>query len=100
MVDDVVLDKAASIERCLGRVREEYGADGTELAVDQRRQDALVLNLLRACETAIDCTRSCARSRGSSSGSSRRWFASARDVVGVVRTADAGSSRVAARPCR
>jgi uncharacterized protein YutE (UPF0331/DUF86 family) len=54
MADDVVLDKAASIERCLGRVREEYGDDGAELAVDQRRQDALVLNLLRACETTID----------------------------------------------
>jgi len=36
MVDDVVLNKAATIERCLGRVREEYG-DGTEVAVDQRR---------------------------------------------------------------
>jgi len=54
MADDVVLNKTATIERCLLRVREEYGDDGHELAVDQRRQDALVLNLLRACETAID----------------------------------------------
>jgi uncharacterized protein YutE (UPF0331/DUF86 family) len=54
MADDVVLNKAATIERCVARVREEYGADGLELAVDQRRQDALVLNLLRACETSID----------------------------------------------
>jgi len=54
MADDVVLNKAASIERCVERVREEYGGDGRELTVDQRRQDALVLNLLRACETAID----------------------------------------------
>ena len=54
MADDVALNKAATIERCVERVREEYGPDGRELAVDQRRQDALVLNLLRACETAID----------------------------------------------
>lgn len=52
MVDDVALNKAATIERCLARVREEYG-DGSELD-DMRRQDALVLNLLRACETTID----------------------------------------------
>jgi uncharacterized protein YutE (UPF0331/DUF86 family) len=64
MVDDVVLDKAAGIERCLGRVREACGADGTELAVDQRRQDALVLNLLRACETAIDLAMHVVRVRG------------------------------------
>jgi len=54
MADDVALNKAATIERCVERVREEYGPDGHELALDQRRQDALVLNLLRACETAID----------------------------------------------
>jgi uncharacterized protein YutE (UPF0331/DUF86 family) len=54
MADDVVLNKAATIERCAARVREEYDGDGQELATDQRRQDALVLNLLRACETAID----------------------------------------------
>jgi len=53
MVDDVALNKSATIERCLAMVREEYG-DGTGLTSDQRRQDALVLNLLRACETAID----------------------------------------------
>ncbi|MDZ7706814.1 MAG: DUF86 domain-containing protein [Trueperaceae bacterium] len=47
------MNKCATIELCLARVREEYG-DGTELESDQRRQDALVLNLLRACETAID----------------------------------------------
>jgi uncharacterized protein YutE (UPF0331/DUF86 family) len=54
MPDDVRLNRAATIERCLARVREEYGADGDGLATDVRRQDALVLNLLRACETAID----------------------------------------------
>jgi len=54
MVDDVVVNKAASIERCLARVLEEYRGHETEIEADQTRQDALVLNLLRACETAID----------------------------------------------
>lgn len=53
MPDDVRLNKAATIERCFARVREEYGAGGEDLATDVRRQDALVLNLLRACETTI-----------------------------------------------
>ena len=64
MVDDVVVNKAATIERCLARVVEEFGDDGVELAVDQRRQDALVLNLLRACETAIDLAMHVVRVRG------------------------------------
>jgi uncharacterized protein YutE (UPF0331/DUF86 family) len=54
MADDVVRNKAATIERCVARVREEYDGDGQELATDQRRQDALVLNLVRAGESAID----------------------------------------------
>lgn len=54
MPDDVRLNKAATIERCLARVREEYGVGDEGLATDVRRLDALVLNLLRACETTID----------------------------------------------
>jgi len=51
MADDVALTQATTIERCVARLREEYAGDGHELAVHQRHQDALVLNLLRACET-------------------------------------------------
>lgn len=55
MTDDVVLNKAASIERCLKRVREEYSSGHeAEFADNHTRQDALVLNLLRACESSID----------------------------------------------
>ena len=52
-MDEVLLNKAAIIERCLGRVREEYGEDGRGLR-DQTRQDAIVLNIERACQAAID----------------------------------------------
>jgi uncharacterized protein YutE (UPF0331/DUF86 family) len=54
MADDVVLNKAASIERCLQRVREEYAGDMQNLVANQTKQDAIILNLQRACETAID----------------------------------------------
>lgn len=54
MIDDVLLNKSAIIEHCLKRVREEYLGHEKELETNQMRQDAIVLNLQRACEAAID----------------------------------------------
>lgn len=54
MPDDVVLAKAATIERCLKRVEEEYANDDRNLFNNITRQDAILLNLQRACEAAID----------------------------------------------
>ena len=54
MADDVTLNKATSIERCLQRILEEYAWDDKNLFTNQTKQDAIVLNLQRACETAID----------------------------------------------
>jgi len=54
MADDVIVNKAASIERCLRRIQEEYAGDKQNLVANQTKQDAIVLNLQRACETAID----------------------------------------------
>jgi len=53
MADDVLLNKAATIDRSVRRVREEHGGDDASLLSNQTRQDAIVLNLLRACEAAI-----------------------------------------------
>jgi uncharacterized protein YutE (UPF0331/DUF86 family) len=54
MADDVLLNKAATIERCIARVREEYAAAGAGFATDYTRQDAAILNIQRACEAALD----------------------------------------------
>lgn len=54
MADDVILNKAASIERCLHRIDEEYAGNEQNLIENQTKQDAIILNLQRACETAID----------------------------------------------
>ena len=54
MADDVLLNKAAAIERAVRRVREEYAGEDRNLLHDQTRQDAIVLNLQRACESSID----------------------------------------------
>lgn len=53
MADDVILNKAASIERCLHRIVEEYGGDRQNLVANQTKQDAIILNLQRACERVI-----------------------------------------------
>jgi len=53
-MDDVVLNKAAIIERCVRRIREEHAGDDRRLTEDITRQDSIVLNLQRACEAAID----------------------------------------------
>lgn len=54
MADDVLLNKAATIERCVARAREEHAAAGADFATDFTRQDAAVLNIQRACEAALD----------------------------------------------
>lgn len=53
-MDDVLLNKVATIERCLDRVQEEYRADPERLRGAPCIQDSIVLNLQRACEAAID----------------------------------------------
>ena len=52
-MDDVCLNKAAIIERSLRRVAEEYAGGPSRLA-NFTHQDAIVLNLERACQAAID----------------------------------------------
>ncbi|MEH6351249.1 type VII toxin-antitoxin system HepT family RNase toxin [Pseudomonas sp. 3JA] len=54
MADDVLINKAASIERCIARVREEYEKDPATFATDFTRQDSAVLNIQRACKAALD----------------------------------------------
>jgi uncharacterized protein YutE (UPF0331/DUF86 family) len=53
-MNDVVINKIQSIQRCVRRAREEYRADPGGFASNYTRQDAALLNIVRACETAID----------------------------------------------
>jgi uncharacterized protein YutE (UPF0331/DUF86 family) len=53
VTDDVVLNKIAAIERCLRRARDDYGGDPSRLE-NPTVEDAIVLNLQRACESSID----------------------------------------------
>ncbi len=53
MADDVLMQKLASIDRWVRQVREFVGGDMDRLK-QQLVQDAVVLNLQRACEQSID----------------------------------------------
>lgn len=53
MPDDVIVGKAAIIERCVKRAREELAASA-DFATDFTRQDAAILNIERACDASID----------------------------------------------
>jgi uncharacterized protein YutE (UPF0331/DUF86 family) len=53
MPDDTLLNKTQIILRCLARVREEYAHTPANLE-QPTRQDSIILNLQRACESAID----------------------------------------------
>jgi uncharacterized protein YutE (UPF0331/DUF86 family) len=54
MADNVLLNKAATIERCVRRAREEYDKNRATFVDDFTRQDAAILNIQRACEAALD----------------------------------------------
>jgi len=53
-MNDIVINKIQSIQRCVERARQEYGSDPNKFSTHYTSQDAAVLNVLRACEQAID----------------------------------------------
>lgn len=54
MVNDVILNKSAIIERCIQRVQEEYVGSEDTIELNYTKQDSIVLNIQRACEAALD----------------------------------------------
>ena len=53
-MNDIVINKIHSIQRCVDRAREEYRSDPVGFAANYTAQDAALLNVIRACEQAID----------------------------------------------
>lgn len=53
-MNDVVTGKIQSIQLCIQRARDEYEADPEHFDTNFTRQDAAILNVIRACEQAID----------------------------------------------
>lgn len=52
-MQDVILNKLSTIQRCLGRINEEFTCE-VEFRNNFTKQDSVILNLQRACEACID----------------------------------------------
>jgi uncharacterized protein YutE (UPF0331/DUF86 family) len=50
-MDEILINKQTTINRCIKRIREDYLDDFRE---NFTRQDSVILNIERACQTAID----------------------------------------------
>jgi len=50
-MDDILINKSATVERCIQRIQEEYGDDFKK---NYTKQDAIILNIERACQATID----------------------------------------------
>lgn len=50
-MDEILLNKSITIDRCIKRIREDYQDD---FQTNFTKQDAVILNIERACQAAID----------------------------------------------
>ena len=53
-MNETIENKIASIERCLRRINEVYSEFKDEIDIRYNEQDALILNIQRACQLTID----------------------------------------------
>ena len=54
-MNDIVLNKKESIERCISQVRAYYATPSNlDFEEDYMKQDSIAINLQRACEQCID----------------------------------------------
>jgi uncharacterized protein YutE (UPF0331/DUF86 family) len=53
-MNDVVAQKVVSLQRCVARAREVRRAAADTFGTNYLFQDAAILNVVRACDTAID----------------------------------------------
>jgi uncharacterized protein YutE (UPF0331/DUF86 family) len=62
-VTDVGAQKITSLQRCVARAREAYAAAGPAIRTNYNLQDAAILNVIRACDVALDLANMAIRKR-------------------------------------
>jgi uncharacterized protein YutE (UPF0331/DUF86 family) len=62
-MNDIIVNKIQSIQRCVERAREDYYKNPAGFDTDYTNQDAATLNIIRACEQAIDLANHIIKSR-------------------------------------
>lgn len=58
-MDDVLINKATSVKRCVDRAKEEFSIGVEEFKSNYSAQDACILNIIRACEQSLDIANLC-----------------------------------------
>lgn len=53
-MSEVLAQKITSLQRCVARAREARAEAGADFRTSYNLQDAAILNVIRACDTAID----------------------------------------------
>lgn len=53
-MNEVLAQKVTSLQRCVARARQAHVEAGADFRTSYNLQDAAVLNVIRACDTAID----------------------------------------------
>lgn len=84
--DDVVLNKAATIERCVARAREELAKNPATFGADLTRQDAAILNIQRACQATLDIGQHLIRSERLGAPQSARDVFELLSKAGIIQT--------------
>lgn len=75
-MNEVLAQKVASLQRCVSRARQARAEAGADFRESYNLQDAAVLNVIRACDTAIDLANMLIRRRRLGiPGESRESFA-------------------------
>ena len=83
--DDVVLNKAATIERCVARAREELEKNPDTFGADFTRQDAAIMNIQRACQATLDIGQHLIRSERLGAPQSARDVFDLLSKAGIIR---------------
>jgi uncharacterized protein YutE (UPF0331/DUF86 family) len=63
MSEDTVAQKITSLQRCVSQARVALSTAGADFKTNHLLQDAAVLNIIRACETALDLANMLIRKR-------------------------------------
>jgi uncharacterized protein YutE (UPF0331/DUF86 family) len=63
MSEETVAQKITSLQRCVSRARVALSTAGSDFKTNYLLQDAAVLNIIRACETALDLANMLIRKR-------------------------------------
>lgn len=75
-MNEVLVQKVTSLQRCVARAREARAEAGADFRTSYNLQDAAILNVIRACDIAIDLANMLIRRRRLGiPGESRESFA-------------------------